>query len=518
MPIAAPATDRDVLTPRARTFLADLTRSLRPRLDALLRARRSRQTALDRGATLGFLGETRALRRAIWKVAPPPDALRRPGVELVGPADRKGLAVGLGAGAEAFVADFEDSSAPTRRNAIEGQRNLADAVRRKLVHEDVARGTRVRVDDRAAPIVVRPRGLHLVERTLLVDGRPIPAALVDVGLFLFHDAAEMISRGALPLLCLPKLESHFEARWWNSALVRAQEALGLPLGSIRAVVEIETLPAAFEMDEILYELRNHASALGWGARDLALSYRKVHRTRPRAVLPDRAQLTTAQPFLAAASRLLVRTCRRRGAVAIGGLSEHAPAPDGGAPDALRSEKEREGRCGFDRTRVAHPALVEQAREELLDGARSADPARLERVEVTAAELLADPVGTRTESGLRRNLRVGVVAVEAWLRGVGRVELDGRSEDTASAEICRAQVWQWLRHGATLSDGRLVSPGLVRTLLDEETRGFEGGRFAEARDLMARLCFAERLADFFTLEGYDLLEPVPTDAVEIAARG
>lgn len=520
MPTTVPVADRDVLSPGARSYLADLVRVHRPPLADLLRSRRVRQAAVDKGAQLDFLPASREMRAAPWRIAPIPEDLKRRTVEITGPVHRKVVINALNSGADVFMADFEDASAPTHQNMIGGQRNLADAVRRTITFEDVARGRRYRLHDETATLMVRPRGLHLLEKSLTLDGRPVPAALVDFALYMFHNAEELLARGSGPYFYLPKLESHLEARWWNSVFVHAQEALGLPIGTIKATVLIETLPAAFEMDEILYELRNHVVGLNCGRWDYIFSFIKTHRARKGMMLPDRAQVTMAQPFLRAYTQLLVKTCHRRGAYAIGGMAAQIPieGDDAAAAAALaqvRADKAREVRDGHDGTWVAHPELVPIAREVFAAGMTGTDQLDVTRddVLVTATDLLTPPVGTRTEAGLRHNVRVGVRYLESWLRGTGCVPIDHLMEDAATAEICRTQIWQWLRNGATLIDGRLVSPGLVRSILEEETRSFNGGRFREARALFAKLCFADQLADFLTLEAYDHLEKTPTRTLE-----
>jgi malate synthase len=508
-----------VLTPEALDFVGDLAERFGRRVKQLLARRRDVQARLDRGERPSFLEETRAIRASDWTVAPIPADLADRRVEITGPVDRKMIINALSSGANVFMADFEDSNAPTWENVIEGQRNLIDAVAGTIRHVDEATGKAYALAEKTATLFVRPRGWHLVEKHARLGGEPVPAALFDFGLYFFHNARALVERGRRPYFYLPKMESHLEARLWNDVFLRAQDALGLPRGTIRATVLIETLPAAFEMDEILFELREHSAGLNCGRWDYIFSFIKKLHADPSCVLPDRGQVTMEQPFLRAYTELLVRTCHRRRAHAMGGMAAQIPikgdeAANRAALDKVRADKLREVKGGHDGTWVAHPGLVPVAREVFdahMKTPNQIDNARLD-VLVTPADLLRPPTGTRTEAGLRHNLRVGVQYLEAWLRGSGCVPIYGLMEDAATAEISRAQVWQWLHHHATL-DGAPLTPERFRRALDEEMAALEGalgparfagGRFAEARALFERLSVSDTFEEFLTIPAYDLL--------------
>ena len=510
-----------ILAPEALTFLADLARRFGPRLEELMRGRAERRAELEAGATFDFMPETASIREGAWTVAPLPADLLRRTVEITGPVERKMVINALNSGADCFMADFEDSNSPTWDNNVQGQINLRDAVRRTITFQDPASGKEYRLLERTATLIVRPRGLHLPERHLLVDGSPVPGCLFDFGLYFFHNANALIERGTGPYFYLPKLQSHREARFWNDVFLRAQEAVGIPRGTIKATVLIETLPAAFKMDEILYELREHSAGLNCGRWDYIFSYIKSRRHDPTAILPDRSQVTMEQPFMRAYTQLCVRTCHRRGVHAMGGMAAQIPIksdPDASrrALEKVRSDKLREVRDGHDGTWVAHPGLVVVAREVF--EAVMPGPNQLERrrddVHVTAADLLEPPRGTRTEEGLRLNVRVGIQYLEAWLHGNGCVPLYNLMEDAATAEISRSQVWQWIHHRAALEDGRTVDAALLRTVTDGEMKRietevgpdrFRAGRFPEARQLFERLSTQERLEEFLTLPAYEILD-------------
>ena len=517
----------EVLTPGALAFVADLTRRFRPRIERALAERASRRARLALGEQFDFLEDTIHVRVGDWRVGPTPPDLERRLVEITGPVDRKMVINALNSGADCFMADFEDSTTPTWENLVQGQINLCDAVRRRITFDDPGTGKSYRLNERVAVLLVRPRGLHLPERHLLVDGATIPGCLFDFGLYFFHNVAELRARGTGPYFYLPKLESHLEARIWNDVFVHAEETLGIPRGTIKATVLIETLPAAFEMDEILHELREHSAGLNCGRWDYIFSFIKTRANDPKAVLPDRSQVTMEQPCMRAYTQLVIKTCHRRGAHAMGGMAAQIPirGDEAASLQALarvRADKEREAKDGHDGTWVAHPGLVALARDAFVEtlGER---PNQLHRsrddVHAAAADLLRVPEGTRTEAGLRLNVRVGVRYLESWLGGAGCVPLYNLMEDAATAEISRTQVWQWIRHGAALDDGRRVTAALLDEVMEQEMKTiatevgaerFGSGRFEEARDLFRRLSTADSLEEFLTIPAYELLDSgVPT---------
>ena len=513
--------DEEVLTPAALRFTAGLVRAFRPRLTELLAARSARRQRWARGEALGFLSETAAIRERDWQVSATPGDLLKRTVEITGPVDRKMIINALNSGADVFMADFEDSTTPTWQNLVAGQVNLRDAVRRVIALDDAESGKHYQLHPRIATLMVRPRGLHLPERHVVVDGAPAPGAFVDFALFVFHNARELLDRGTGPYFYLPKLESHLEARLWNEVFVQTERELALPAGSIKATVLIETLPAAFEMDEILWELRDHSAGLNCGRWDYIFSFIKTRAHDPAALLPDRSQVTMEQPCMRAYTQLVVKTCHRRGVHAMGGMAaqipiRNDPAASEQALDKVRADKLREVRDGHDGTWVAHPGLVPVAREVF--DAHMPGPNQLGRkredVRVTAAALLEVPAGTRTEHGLRHNIRVGVQYLEAWLRGLGCVPLYNLMEDAATAEISRTQVWQWLRHGATLDDGRPVTADLVRQVTAEElgvierevgVERFRSGGYPAAAELFLELATARECEEFLTLPAYARLD-------------
>ena len=519
-PPLPPGNEREVLTPECMAFVVDLARRYGPRVTELLAARRAMQTCYDAGYRPRFLPETATIRESAWTVATLPADLRDRRVEITGPVDRKMIINALNSGASVFMADFEDSNSPTWTNVLDGQANIMDAVRRTIAYDDPDTGKSYRLREAPAVLMVRPRGWHLVEKHFEVDGRPIPAALFDFGVFLFHNAKALIANGTGPYFYLPKLQSHLEARLWNEVFVHAESALGLTPGTIKATVLIETLSAAFEMDEILWELRDHAAGLNCGRWDYIFSFIKVHRNDAASVLPDRSQITMDQGFLRAYAQLLIKTCHRRGAHAMGGMAAQIPIKgDPAANDVaiakVVADKRREVGDGHDGTWVAHPGLVPIAREVFDAGMPGSNQlANLrEDVAVSESDLLAVPHGTRTEKGLRWNLRVGVQYLEAWLRGVGCVPLYNLMEDAATAEISRTQIWQWLHHAAKLDDGRAVDAALVRELLASEMASvraevgparYEGGRFTDAIALFERLIFSPTFEEFLTVPAYELL--------------
>ncbi|PRP92358.1 Malate synthase A [Enhygromyxa salina] len=524
-----PGTD-EILTSAALAFVGVLCAQFTDRIDALLAERREAQARFDAGDLPRFLPETESVRADSWRVAEPPADLVRRTVEITGPVDPKMIINALNSGADVFMADFEDSSAPTWANMVGGQLALRAAVRRELEYVDEARAKHYRLrpetqDQPLATLLVRPRGLHLPEAHLRFGGRPAPAALVDFGLYLFHNAEHLLDSGSGPYFYLPKLQSHLEARLWNEVFVAAQDLLGIPRGSIRATVLIETLPAAFEMDEILFELREHSSGLNCGRWDYIFSYIKTFRADPSRIVPDRSEVGMTQPFMRAYTQLLIRTCHRRGIHAMGGMAAQIPRKDDLAANEaalakVREDKLREARDGHDGTWVAHPGLIAVAREafaRVTEAPNQLDRLR-EDVEVGATQLCAPPHGQRTEAGLRLNVRVGIQYLEAWLSGNGCVPLYHLMEDAATAEISRAQVWQWRKHAVTLADGRVVDADLIEAVVAEELdtiraevgeARFDGGRFELARDLFLELALADELADFLTLGAYAHLPESPT---------
>jgi malate synthase len=498
-----------ILTSDALAFVADLVRTFREELSMRLAARVIRKRELERGAVLDFLPETAAIRTGAWTIGPLPDELLDRRVEITGPTDRKMIINALSSGANVFMADFEDSLAPTWDNVIQGQINLRDAVRHTITFEGA--GKTYMLGDRIAVLMVRPRGWHLLEKHLWVDGDPAPAALVDFGLFFFHNARELIARGTGPYFYLPKMESHLEARLWNRVFERAQNALGIPQGTIKATVLIETLPAAFEMHEILWELRDHVAGLNCGRWDYIFSFIKKRSHEPGAVLPDRSQVTMDKSFLRAYSELLVKTCHRRGAFAMGGMAAYIPVKDDpianvAAIDKVKADKLREVKAGHDGTWVAHPGLVPVAKQIFDEHMPSLNQLDVQRddVEVSQAALLDVPAGTRTMAGLRHNIRVGIRYLEAWLGGLGCVPLYNLMEDAATAEISRTQVWQWLHHRMPV-DGEILTPQRVHRIIDEESAALEqiqGPHLDLAKTIFAELATGDELSDFLTLSAYD----------------
>jgi malate synthase len=507
----------EVLTPEALAFVADLQRRFGDRRAQLLAARVARAARLDAGERPDFLPETAVLRAAAWQVAPLPDDLQDRRVEITGPVDRKMIINALNSGASVFMADFEDSTAPTWANLTEGQVNLRDAVRGDIEFV-AASGKRYRLEERTATLMVRPRGWHLPEKHVLVDGRPMSASLFDFGLFLFHNAYALLARGTGPYFYLPKLESHLEARLWNDVFVAAQAELGIPRGTIKATVLIETILAAFEMDEILFELREHSAGLNCGRWDYIFSFVKKFRVDPGAVLPDRSSVGMTKHFLRSYSQLLIRTCHRRGVHAMGGMAAQIPIKNDEeknrvALEKVAADKRREVDDGHDGTWVAHPGLVPLARAIFDAGMPGANQIARPRddVSVTAADLLTVPYGAITTAGLRQNVNVGVQYLAAWLGGSGCVPLFDLMEDAATAEISRVQLWQWIANRVELEDGRVVDEPLFRAVLREELQtirasigaaAWDAGRHAAAAELFEQLVTATELPDFLTLAAYD----------------
>jgi len=510
---------QEILTPEALAFLGDLHRRFDGRRRELLAARETRQVRFDAGEKPDFLAETQVVRDGDWKVAPIPADLQDRRVEITGPVDRKMIINALNSGAKVFMADFEDATSPTWRNIIDGQINLKDRWAGTLDFKDKASGKSYALKPDPAVLIVRPRGWHLPERHIRVDGETMSGALTDFGLYLFYNAKAQVAQGTGPYFYLPKLESHLEARLWNDVFVHAQRALGLPEGTIKATVLIETLPAAFEMDEILYELREHMAGLNCGRWDYIFSYIKRLGRQPWALTPDRALMGMGSAFLRAYSLRLIQTCHRRGAFAMGGMAAQIPVKGDEAANAaafarVRADKEREAGDGHDGTWVAHPDLVPVAMEvfdRLMPEANQLSRLR-EDIAVGQADLLEVHKGARTEQGLRENIRIGVQYIEAWLRGRGAVPLYNLMEDAATAEISRAQIWQWIQQGATLDDGRTVTAALFEGLLAEEMNvmrqgqyGFADGAFPEAIRIFSRMSLLDRFEEFLTLPAYEALK-------------
>ena len=504
-----------ILTDAALDFVAGLARQFESRRRELLARRAERQRDFDAGELPTFLEATADVRAGDWRVAPIPGDLLDRRVEITGPVDRKMVINALNSGAQVYMADFEDSHSPTWQGTIEGQINLRDAVAGTI--ELRTADKHYQLNPSTATLMVRPRGWHLVERHMLVDGEPVSGSLFDFGLFFFHNARALTAkgsgRGGGPYFYLPKLESHLEARLWNDVFVAAQDALGIARGTIRATVLIETIPAAFEMDEILYELRDHSAGLNCGRWDYIFSFIKKFRSRPEFVLPDRARVTMDRHFLKSYVDLLIRTCHRRGIHAMGGMAAQIPIKgdaeaNAKALDQVRQDKIREVNAGHDGTWVAHPGLVPVARGAFASLAASHQLAVLRGdVHVAPRDLLTVPDGEITETGLRTNVDVGIQYLESWLRGVGCVPIYNLMEDAATAEISRSQVWQWVGHGARLSDGRVVTQALVESIIEQEMneKKLTGGKFDLAAQLFAQLMMGPEFPEFLTLVAYQHLE-------------
>jgi malate synthase len=509
-----------VLTAPAVSFVEDLTRRFRPRIDELLARRRATQAHFNAGARPDFLAETAAVRRGDWKVGAIPADLRDRRVEITGPVDRKMIINALNSGAQVFMADFEDATSPTWANLVGGQANLMDAVRRTITYEQPETGKRYALTPPLATLMVRPRGFHLPERHFYVDGRPAPGMLVDFGLYLFHNAEALARAGTGPYFYLPKIQSHLEARVWNEIFLHAQAALKIPAGTIKVTVLVETLPAAFEMDEILFELKEHSAGLNCGRWDYIFSSIKTLRNDPGFVLPDRGQVTMDAPFLRSYTQLLIKTCHRRGAHAMGGMaafipSRRDPTVNATALAKVRDDKQRESGDGFDGSWVAHPDLVPVCRE-VFDAVLRDAPNQLGKlrddVHVTAADLLSisQTPGQVTEAGLRNNISVGLQYLANWLAGTGAVAIFNLMEDAATAEISRSQVWQWLHNDVHLAEGPQITKDLVERLITEELAAiraatgdaFDAAAYTEAVDLFSDVALADHYVEFLTLPAYE----------------
>jgi len=510
-----------ILTPDALRFVADLHREFNARRRVLLATRRQRQARFDAGALPDFLPDTEHIRSSNWRVAPPPEDLQDRRVEITGPVDRKMVINALNSGANSFMADFEDSHSPTWVGTLDGQINVRDAVEGAIEYVQPETKKHYKLNDQVATLLVRPRGWHLDERHVVVDRQPISASLFDFGLCFYHNAQQLIEKGSGPYYYLPKLESHLEARLWNDVFIHAQQELGIPQGTIRATVLIETVPAAFEMDEILYELHEHASGLNCGRWDYIFSFIKRFRRHPEMVLPDRAQVTMTTHMMHSYSLLAIKTCHRRGAAAIGGMAAQIPIKDDPAAneqalEKVRADKYREANDGHDGTWVAHPGLVQVAKQEF--DAVMPSPNQIHRqredVRITREDLLQVPTGTITDEGLRLNIRVGVQYMESWLRGNGCVPLYNLMEDAATAEISRTQVWQWLHNAKQLDDGRTITSELFRQFFNEEMdrvrrevgpQRFQTGKFGLAAKLFRDIIERDELEEFLTLRAYPCLD-------------
>ncbi len=500
-----------ILSPDALAFLARLTRAFRPRIQERLAARVERHARFAEGELPAFLPETKSVRDGDWKCAPLPPAILDRRVEITGPVDRKMIINALSSGASVFMADFEDANAPSWANVIDGQIHLRDAVSRTIAFTS-PEGKKYALSEKPAVLFVRPRGFHLIEKHVAIDGAPVPGMLVDFGLFFFHNAKALLALGHGPYFYLPKMESHLEARVWNDVFIAAQDALGLPRGTIKATCLIETLPGAFEMDEILYELRDHSAGLNCGRWDYIFSYIKTCAADPTRILPDRGEITMTQPFLRAYTRLVIKTCHRRGVSAMGGMAAQIPikndeARNAAAFEKVRQDKLREASDGHDGTWVAHPGLVAVAKrvfDEAMPGPNQIDSGKQMDLVVTAAELLEAPTGHETEATMKHNVRVGVQYLEAWLRGAGAVPLYDLMEDAATAEISRTQIWQWCHFGVTLDTGVKVTRDYVARVIEQELASFSGGRFETAKKIFFQVATSDPFTEFLTLPAYEAL--------------
>jgi len=522
--LLGPVTDEQaaILSPEALNFFVKLHREFNPRRLELLRERKLRQEAIDEGYLPDFLAETRAIRESSWEVLPVPDDLRNRRVEITGPVDRKMVINALNSGANCYMADFEDSHSPTWAATLDGQVNVRDAVRGTIEYLS-PEGKHYKLNNRVATLLVRPRGWHLYEKHVRVDGEPVSASLFDFALYFFHNARYRILHDSGVYFYLPKLEHYLEARLWNDVFVRAQELLDIPQGTIKATVLIEHILATFQMEEILHELRHHSAGLNCGRWDYLFSYIKKFARKEEFIVPDRAQVTMTVPFMRAYTLACIKACHKRGTFAMGGMAAYIPikgnaAANDNALQKVREDKRREATDGHDGTWVAHPGLVQIAREEF-DKVLGSKPNQIDRrrdeLTVTSEQLLEVPQGTITVEGLRTNIRVGIRYLEAWLGGLGCVPLYNLMEDAATAEICRTQVWQWVHNPrGILEDGRKVTLALVRQFIEQELeriRGelgderFAGPQLEQARAIFEELVANDKLEEFLTLRAYELLD-------------
>ncbi len=497
-----------ILSPEALAFIAELQSRFGSHRAELLEARVARQQKLEAGELPDFLPETRSIREAAWTVVPPKPDLNDRRTEITGPVDRKMIINALNSGAKVFMADFEDANSPSWENCVSGQINLRDAIRRTIALEQ--NGKNYQLNDVTATLIVRPRGWHLMEKHVLMDGQPISGGLFDFGLYFFHNAKELLSRGSGPYFYLPKLESHLEARLWNDVFSFAEDYVGVPRSTVRATVLIETILASFEMEEILFELRDHSAGLNCGRWDYIFSAIKKFRNRADFVFPDRAKVTMGTHMMNSYSLLAIQTCHKRGAHAIGGMSAFIPVKNDEeantkAFEQVRIDKEREATNGHDGTWVAHPGLVPVALEvfnRLMPAPNQLG--KIPAAKITAKDLLTLPEGAITETGVKLNVSVGLQYIEAWLKGSGAVPINNLMEDAATAEISRAQLWQWIKHGARLEDGRAVTLEMVNEMLEAELDRLGRERFSQAAKLFLEVSTHDPFIDFLTVPGYKQL--------------
>jgi malate synthase len=513
---------REIFTPEANAFVAGLAKAFAPRVEALLAARKVRQAEIDGGALPDFLPETKAIREGDWSIKGIPSDLVDRRVEITGPVDRKMIINALNANVKVFMADFEDSLAPSWDKVAQGQINMRDAVNGTITFDDAIKGKHYEVKDDSVVLICRARGLHLPEKNITLDGQKVPGAVVDFGYYFFHNYKALLAKGSAPYFYVPKLQSHTEAKWWSDMMDAAEDAVGLDRGTVKATVLIETLPAVFEMDEILHAFKDHIVALNCGRWDYIFSYIKTLKNFSDRVLPDRQAVTMNKPFLSAYSRLLIKTCHKRGALAMGGMAAFIPSKDAEENAAVLKrvvgDKTLEAQNGHDGTWVAHPGLADTAMavfdEYIGEGnANQMHVTRKDDPETTAADLLEPCEGDRTEEGMRANIRIAVQYLEAWIQGNGCVPIYGLMEDAATAEISRSSIWQWIHHGKDLSNGKKITVELFREFMVEEMdtiknevgeERFNAGRFDEAAKIMDRFTTSEELVDFLTVPAYDYL--------------
>ena len=510
---------KEILTPDAVEFAALLHQTFNSTRFELLEQRKIRQAEIDAGHMPDFLIETEPIRQGDWKIAKIPDDLQDRRVEITGPVDRKMIINALNSGVKVFMADFEDSNAPTWANVINGQKNLKDAINKTISFTN-PNGKQYELNEETATLMIRPRGWHLIEKNILVNGEPISASIFDFSIYFYHNAKSLIASGTGPYYYLPKLENHLEAKLWNNVFNMAQDELGIPRGSIKATVLIETILAAFEMDEILYELREHSAGLNCGRWDYIFSFIKKFRNRPDFVLPDRSLVTMDRHFLQSYVNLLVHTCHKRGAHAMGGMAAQIPIKNDPIANAkalskVKDDKEREAKAGHDGTWIAHPGLAPIALgafDKVMPDSNQIKNLR-EDVNITANDLLQVPSGEITESGIRSNIRVGIQYLEAWLLGNGCVPLYHLMEDAATAEISRSQLWQWIHHKAKLNNGKQITLHLFDEWMAEELvvikseiggKRFSGGKFSDASSLFSEMIKQDEFDEFLTLPAYNYL--------------